>query len=74
MSESKTNRREFLGVTAASLAALAVVSGPLKLTETLAAPLARKPPVEEWLLSTGQSRLNPVLYNQILARIRSLQG
>lgn len=73
MDAPKTNRREFLGLTGATLAGLAIAAGGLSLPGALAAPLAaeRKPPIEEWLLSTGQASLPPGLYNQALLLINA---
>jgi hypothetical protein len=75
MNAQKTNRREFLGLTGASLVGLAMAAGALSLPEALAAPLAaagRKPPIEEWLLSTGQASLSPGIYNQASQMINGL--
>ena len=71
MNAPKTNRREFLGLTGASLVGLAVAAGTLSLPGSLAAPLAAEgtPPIEEWLLSTGQASLSPELYNHASQRI-----
>ncbi|HEY0098794.1 MAG TPA: hypothetical protein VGB76_07555 [Pyrinomonadaceae bacterium] len=69
MKARKTNRREFLGLTGASLVGLAMTAGALSLPGSLAAPVVaaeRKPPIEEWLLGTGQPSLSPGIYNNAL--------
>lgn len=74
MTTRKTDRREFLGLTGATLAGLVVTAGALSLPKVLAAPVAasRTPPIEEWLLGTGQTKLSPAIYNQASGIISGL--
>lgn len=71
MSSSKTDRREFLSLTAASLAGLAIAAGAASLPAGLITPAAaeRKPLIEEWLLGTGRATLGPAVYDQTLQMI-----
>lgn len=71
MSSSKTNRREFLSLTGASLAGLALTAGAASLPAGIAARAAaeRRPPIEEWVLGTGRATLGPAVYNQALQMI-----
>lgn len=76
MTARKTNRREFLGLTGASLAGLALTAGALSLPGGLTASVAanQKPPLEEWLLDTGRATLSPGVYNHAFLRINGQQA
>ena len=76
MNARKTNRREFLGLTGASLVGLAMTAGALSLPGSLAVPVAtaeRKPHIEEWLLTTGRPSLSPGIYDNALEVITGSQ-
>ncbi|HVF55219.1 MAG TPA: hypothetical protein VM934_03665 [Pyrinomonadaceae bacterium] len=72
MSESKKNRRQFLGMAGASLAGIAIVSTSLKLPDASAkSPVARQSDsLESWLLNTGQEELDPQLLMSVQQRVR----
>jgi hypothetical protein len=79
MNARKTNRREFLGLTGASLVGLAMTAGALSLPGSLAVPVAaaateRKPHIEEWILTTGQASLSPSIYKNALEVITGNQA
>ena len=70
MAESKSSRREFLGVAGASLVSLAMIRLP-RLAAGQAAPQVptQQVPIEKWLLNTGQGKLNPALYDHVAKHV-----
>ena len=71
MNKSKTNRREFLKITGASLTGLALVSAvgvPQVMAEKTA--LRAETPLEQWLLNTGADELPPNIYNDMLQKLK----
>jgi hypothetical protein len=71
MSKSKTNRREFLKITGASLTGLALVSAvgvPQAIAKEPA--LRSEMPLEQWLLNTGADELPPNLFNDALQKLK----
>jgi hypothetical protein len=71
MNKNKTNRREFLKITGASLTGLAL-AGAVGIPQLIAKePTSRaQASLEEWLLNTGAEELPPNLYNDVLQRLR----
>lgn len=71
MNKSKTNRREFLKITGASLTGLALV-GTVGMPQASAKEpsLHSKTSLEQWLLETGADELPPNLYNDVLQKVR----
>jgi DMSO/TMAO reductase YedYZ molybdopterin-dependent catalytic subunit len=70
MSKSKTNRREFLKITGASLTGLALVSA-VGIPQAIAKEpsLRSKESMEQWLLNTGADELPPNLFNDVLQKL-----
>lgn len=71
MNKSKTNRREFLKITGASLTGLALVSAvgiPQVLAQ--ATSLRSEISLEQWLLNTGADELPPNLFNDVLQIVK----
>lgn len=71
MNKSKTNRREFLKITGASLTGLALVSAvgvPQAMAKTPA--LRAEIALEQWLLNTGADELPPNIYNDMLQKLK----
>jgi len=71
MNKSKTNRREFLKITGASLTGLALVSAvgvPQVMAKEPA--LRSEMPLEQWLLNTGADELPPNIYNDMLQKLK----
>jgi hypothetical protein len=66
MAESKSSRREFLGVAGVSLVGLAMIPLP-RLAAGQAAPQVptQQLPIEKWLLNTGQGKVNPAVYDHV---------
>ena len=72
MNKSKTNRRDFLKMTGASLTGLALV-GTVGIPQAAAAnesSLRSKESMEQWLLNTGADELPPSLYADVLLKVR----
>jgi hypothetical protein len=71
MNKSKTNRREFLKITGASLTGLALVSA-VGIPQIIAKErsLRSEMPLEQWLLNTGADELPPNLYNDVLQNLK----
>jgi hypothetical protein len=71
MSKSKTNRREFLKITGASLTGLALVS-TVGISQTIAKerPSRSEMSLEQWLLNTGADELPPNLFNEVLQNLK----
>ena len=71
MNKSKTNRREFLKITGASLTGLALV-GTVGMPQASAKEpsLQSKTSLEQWLLETGADELPPSLYDDVLLKVR----
>ena len=71
MNKSKTNRREFLKITGASLTGLALVGVIGAPEATAKEPILRsKTSLEQWLLNTGADELPPTLYNDVLQKLK----
>jgi hypothetical protein len=66
MAESKSSRRQFLGVAGVSLVSLATIRLPW-LAGGQAAPQvpAQQVSIEKWLLNTGQGKVNAALYDHV---------
>jgi hypothetical protein len=71
MSKSKTNRRDFLKITGASLTGLAL-AGVVGIPQAIAKePFSRsKESLEQWLLNTGADDLAPELYTDVLQKVK----
>jgi hypothetical protein len=71
MSKSKTNRRDFLKVTGASLTGLAL-AGVVGIPQAIAKESSKrsKESMEQWLLNTGADDLSPNLYNDVLQKVK----
>jgi hypothetical protein len=71
MNKSKTNRRDFLKITGASLTGLALV-GVVGMPQAIAKEpsLHSKMSLEQWLLETGADDLKPNLYNDVLQKVK----
>jgi hypothetical protein len=71
MNKSKTNRREFLKITGASLTGIALVSA-IGVPQAIAGEktLRSEMPLEQWLLNTGADELPPNLYNDMLQKLK----
>ena len=71
MNKSKTNRRDFLKITGASLTGLALVSA-VGVPQLIAKKpsLRSKASLEQWLLETGADDLPPSLFNDVLLRVK----
>ena len=70
MNKGKTNRREFLKITGASLTGLALVS-TVGIPQTIAKEKSSRSQMslEQWLLNTGAEELPPNLYNDVLQKL-----
>jgi DMSO/TMAO reductase YedYZ molybdopterin-dependent catalytic subunit len=71
MNKSKTNRRDFLKITGASLTGLALVGAagaPRALAKEPA--LRSETSLEQWLLNTGADELPANLFNDVLLKVR----
>lgn len=71
MNKSKTNRRDFLKITGASLTGLAL-AGAVGMPQAAAKEpsLHSKESLEQWLLNTGADELPPNLYDEVLLKVR----
>jgi hypothetical protein len=71
MNKSKTNRREFLKITGASLTGLALASAVgLPQAAAKEPSLRSKTSLEQWLLETGADDLSPSLFNDVLLKVK----
>ena len=71
MSKSKTNRRDFLKITGASLTGLALITTvgvPQAAAKT--SPVGSEMALEQWLLNTGADELPPSLFNDVLQKVK----
>jgi len=71
MSKSKTNRRDFLKITGASLTGLALAS-VVGIPQAIAKQPSKrsKESMEQFLLNTGADDLSANLYNEVLQKVR----
>lgn len=72
MSESKKNRRQFLGIAGATLAGVVIAHTSLQflLAEARSPATPQENSLEAWLLSTGQEELDPQLLMSVQQQIR----
>lgn len=71
MSKSKTNRRDFLKITGASLTGLALASVVgIPQASAKEPSLRSKTSLEQWLLETGADELPPSLYSDVFLKVK----